>query len=138
MINYIWIENMKMEVMIGFKQTFPGPKQWSNMPKFKIRICLTFDQYETLKNISNNKDVSFTLKNNGIFTIGYFNIDSILGLSAWREGRIIQINVSNLDSDKVGKDHIRDLTLRELFDELPELTHFVKRTSAKPKLSRMI
>ncbi len=107
---------MKCEAMSGFKQTWPNHTMWSNKPKFKIRVSVTFEQYDIIKKLK-GKDLSFTFKKkNGEFFIGHFCIESTLGLSKFKWGHIIDIHLLDLESEKAPKDFCRDLLLNELLD----------------------
>ena len=114
MNSYLIIEDMKLEAMSSFKQTWPNHTMWSNKPKFKIRVCVTFEQYDSVQNLR-GKDLSFTLKKkDGEFFIGHFWIESTLGLSKFKLGRIIDIHILDLKAEKAPKDFCRDLLLNEL------------------------
>jgi len=115
MNSYLIIEDMKFEAMNEFKQTWPHRSMWSNFSKYKLRICVTFDEYDKIQKLRGQKDISFTFKNkNGEFLTGYFNLDSTLGVSGYKWGRIIDIHLSELESEKAPKDFCRDLLLNEL------------------------
>jgi hypothetical protein len=105
---------MKLEVMSGFRQTWPNQDMWSNKPEYKIRVCVTFEEYDRIIKLKGEKDISFTLKMKDESFCGFFNLKHIRGLSGWNKGRIIQIHLSNLESHKTTKDQHRDLVLSEL------------------------
>lgn len=106
---------MKCEVMIDFKQTWPHHTMWSTMPEYKIRICVTFDQYNTLLKLKGQEDISYTFKNvDGEFLTGFFKIDSIRGISGFNWGRIVELHLSDFFCKKPTKDFIRDILLNEI------------------------
>jgi hypothetical protein len=115
MNSYLVIEDMKLEAISAFRQTWPNKTMWSNMPKYKIRVSATFDQYDKIRTLKCQKDISFTFKrNDGEFFIGYFDLESTLGISKSKESKTIDIHLSKLESEKAPKDFCRDLLLKEL------------------------
>lgn len=124
-----WIiisEDKKFEVLnvngeASFKYTLPngidrGKNIWSNMGHYKIRICVSFEDYDWFRQLEKDKvkDIQFALKNNDKYSLGQFDIDTILGISGFKHGRIIQLSVSNLEINKAPLDFVRNLQLKEL------------------------
>ena len=117
MNSYLLFEDMKCEAISGFKQTWPNHTMWSNKPKYKIRISVNFEQYEKIQKLKEVDNISFTFKkNDSEYFIGYFNLESTLGLSSSKRGWIIDVHLSELESDRAPKDFCRDLLLSELLD----------------------
>jgi len=117
MNSYLLFEDMKCEAMSGFKQTWPHHTMWSNQTKYKIRISVNFEQYEKIQKLKGLVDISFTFKkNDSEYFIGHFNLESTLGISAYKWGRIIELHLSELKSERPTKDFCRDLLLSELLD----------------------
>jgi hypothetical protein len=115
MNSYLIFEDMKFEAMTGFKQTWPHHTMWSNKPKYKIRICVTFEEYDKIQKLKGQNDISFTFKkNDSEYFIGHFDLESTLGISGYKWGRIIDLHISDLESEKAPKDFCRDLLLNEL------------------------
>jgi hypothetical protein len=112
--SYLIFEDMKCEAMSEFKQSWPHHTMWSNMTEHKIRICVTFDQYSSILKLKGQKDISFTLKRENKFYTGFFDLKSVKGLSGWNNGRIIQLEISNLECDLAPKDFCRDMLLNEI------------------------
>jgi len=121
MNSYLLFEDMKCEAMSGFKQTWPRPHEWSTTSQWnwfanKIRICVTFEQYEKIQKMK-GKVISFTFKkNDSEYFIGHFDLKSTLGVSEYKWGRIIDLHLSKFDCKKAPKDFCRDLLLGELLD----------------------
>lgn len=113
MNSYLLFEDLKCEVMTGFKHH----TMWSNQTKYKIRICVTFEQYEMIQKLKGVKNISFTFKkNDSEYFIGHFDLESTLGVSGYKWGRIIDLHLSELESERAPKDFCRDLLLGELLD----------------------
>lgn len=109
---------MKCEAMTGFKQTWPNSSMWSTESKYKIRICVTFEQYDALLKLKGQKDISYTLKKaDGGFLTGFFSLDSIRGISGFNCGRIVELHLSDLDCERPSKDFIREIILNDILDE---------------------
>ena len=117
MNSYFVIEDMKLEAMSAFRQTWPHHAMWSNKTKYKIRICVTFEQYDKVQKLKGVENISYTFKkNDSEYFIGHFDLESTLGVSGYKWGRIIDIHLSDLKSHRPPKDFCRDLLLSELLD----------------------
>jgi hypothetical protein len=118
MNSYLIIEDMKLEAMTNFKQTWPSnPNMWSNMTRYKIKLNVAHEQLLILSKLKGEKVISFTNKvRDGRYFIGFLKIESIMGLSDIRSGKIIQIQVSSLEWEEAPKDFVRDLILSEVLD----------------------
>jgi hypothetical protein len=115
MNSYLIIEDMKLEAMTNFKQSWPSnPNMWSNMTRYKIKLKLTNEQFSILSKLKGQRDISFTNKRDGKFFTGFLNIESILGLSDLKSHKIIQIEVNSLELEEAPKDLVRDLLLNEV------------------------
>ncbi len=116
MNSYLIIEDMKLEAMANFKQSWPpGKNTWSNMPRYKIKLKLTNEQFSVLSKLKGGRDISFTHKTKeGKFFTGYLDIESILGLSNLKSHQIIQIEVNALEYQEAPKDLCRDMVLNEV------------------------
>jgi len=115
MNSYLLIEDMKFEATTEFKQTWPHHTMWSTKPEYKLRICVNFDEYVKIQKMRKQKDISFTLKRkNGEFLIGHFDLESTLGISGFKWGRIIDLHLSDVKYKIATKDISRDLLLNEI------------------------
>lgn len=106
---------MKLEALSGFKSCCSTTSDYTRKnQEYKIRVCVTFEEYDRIIKLKGEKDISFTLKMKDESFFGFFNLKYIRGLSGWNKGRIIQIHLDNLESLKTTKDQHRDLVLSEL------------------------
>lgn len=110
---------MKLEAMTNFRQSWSTGKQdtRSNMPRYKIKLQVTHEQFSIISKLKGEKDISFTNKvRDGRFFVGFLNIESILGLSSLKSHRIIQIEVGSLKYGEAPKDLVRDFILNEVLN----------------------
>ena len=78
---------------------------------------VTFEQYDKVQKLKGVENISYTFKkNDSEYFIGHFDLESTLGVSGYKWGRIIDIHLSDLKSHRPPKDFCRDLLLSELLD----------------------
>lgn len=117
MDNYLIIENMKLEALSEFKSIWPKKRYWSNFVVAKIRVVVKDSEYQKLIQLQNMRDIKYTLKHKSKFYGGTFDLTSILGISKFNSGQVIQVTVSKLEVAQVSKNTIRDLLLSELLEQ---------------------
>jgi len=112
--SYLLIEDMKLEVMSNSYSLLKRRTLKFTDPKYKLKVAVTFDQYDQIKKLK-GKDISFIYKKNvDEFFMGRLNIFHLLGTSSFKWGNIIHINFSLLKIEKAPKNLSRDLLLNEL------------------------
>ena len=136
-MSYILIENVIFPVMSnGFKKT-ERKDMWSSHPTYNIKVFVDNSKYDNLKSIFKSNlhkleyngawfkvkdgEIKYSIKldkfqNNS--TSGYYSgqldIINMQELSKSKKGRIIQIEVGNLEMNEASIELSRDMALMEL------------------------
>jgi hypothetical protein len=127
-MNKLWIEDMVLPVLSkGFKSTMPK-NYWSlSGSTYKLKVEVTNDQYTVLRQLfkssvsvfdKNTKagDVGYSIKTDKGYFCGFFDILSMQELSKTKNKRTMQLEISNLECDKVDTQTARNLSLSDLLD----------------------
>lgn len=116
MRNWIIFECVKYEALTLFKVKRNIDSEFEKY----IRICVDFKDLDKLKIMANDKysskDVSYTLKFDDIYHIGYFDIKNISGISGYNNGVILDLELKKLEIEKSPIDWIRNFHINELLN----------------------